>query len=63
MRVRALMLLWMLLGCAPPAMADEAPANGCIVGGAMTSPVDIVRLPLLADLVEFRFESDVRECR
>jgi len=41
---------------------EESPASGCVVVAAMTSPVDIARLPALDGPVEFRVESIVRDC-
>ncbi len=40
----------------------ESPGEGCIVTNALTSPVDIARLPLSAEPVEIRVESSPREC-
>jgi hypothetical protein len=40
----------------------ESPGEGCIVTNALTSPVDIAKLPLLPDPVEFRFEASSRNC-
>jgi hypothetical protein len=40
----------------------ESPAAGCIVLAAMTSPVDIARLPAPDGPVEFRIESTIRDC-
>lgn len=41
----------------------ESPGEGCIVTNALTSPVDIARLPLSAEPVEIRLESISRDCK
>jgi hypothetical protein len=41
---------------------EEAPAEGCIVADAVTSPLDIAILPLLPEPIEFRFEYESRTC-
>jgi len=41
---------------------QESRAAGCIVPSAMTSPVDVARLPAAQDPVEFRFESVILDC-
>ena len=40
----------------------ESPDEGCIVTNALTSPVDIAKMPLLPDPVEFRIEASSRNC-
>jgi hypothetical protein len=40
----------------------ESPAAGCVVLAAMTSPVDIARLPAPDGPVVFRVESTIRDC-
>ena len=42
---------------------EEGPAEGFIVPTSMTSPVDVARLPLALDPIEFRIESGTRDCR
>lgn len=41
---------------------EEAPAAGCIVPTAITSPVDVARLPAVPEPVEIRLESVIRAC-
>jgi hypothetical protein len=41
---------------------EETPAESCIVPMAITSPVDIARLPLAPEPVVFRLESRTRAC-
>ncbi len=41
----------------------ESPGEGCIVTNALTSPVDIARLPLSAEPVEIRVETTSRDCK
>lgn len=41
---------------------EEAPGPDCIVAGAITSAVDIARLPVTPEPVEFRVESVIRDC-
>lgn len=41
---------------------EEAPGPGCIVASAITSAVDIARLPVAPEPIEFRVESEIRDC-
>lgn len=41
----------------------ESPGEGCIVTNALTSPVDIAKLPRSAEPVEIRVETTSRDCK
>ncbi len=41
---------------------EEAPGPGCVVASAITSAVDIARLPVAPEPVEFRVESVIGDC-
>ena len=41
---------------------EESPGERCVVTNALTSPVDVAKLPVSPDPVEIRFEASRREC-